>query len=119
MLGVTGFVGSLVVARLRVDLVRVDRVKIGRVSRMTDLGDMGSRLLAEVPIKVYVSEKRVALDFVDAIASQSLLSNAAQVEDEVGGFVRHVGLLRDAEAGLPVDDLTEGGKRISVDIQLN
>lgn len=91
------------------ELVRVHGVEVGCVGGVPDLGHVGSGLLAEVAVEVELLEEGVAFDVVGAVAAEALLGHAAEAEDEIGGLVSDVGLLRDAEGGLPVDDL-EGGR---------
>lgn len=97
-----------------VHLVRVDRVEVGRVGGVVDLGHVRRLLRAQVLAKVDALEEGVRLHLVRVLA-QPPVRPAAQLQDQVGRLGRQLGLRRDAQRRLPVDHLEdEGNIRIAV-----
>lgn len=72
---------------------------------MSDFGDVGGTCLTKVAVEVDGSKERMLFDFVDAVATQTRLGYTTQLEDQVGGRIGNVGLLRNSQRCLPVDDL--------------
>lgn len=89
-----------------VHLVRVHRIKVGRVRRVVDLGHIGRLLRSQVLAKVNAAEEGMRLHLVRILA-QTTIRSAAQLQDQVRRLRGELRLWRDAEGRLPVDHLEE------------
>lgn len=83
----------------------IHRVKIGGVHGVADGGDVGGRLLSDVPGKVDGVKERVRLEVIGSIPAQAAVSRAAQLSDEVSGLSAEPHLRGDVQRVLPVDHL--------------
>lgn len=76
-------------------LLRVHRVKVGRVGAVCDLGHVRRWLLPQVRGEVHRAEEGLCLDLVSAILAQPVLGPTAQLNDDVRGLGTQFGLRGD------------------------
>lgn len=65
---------------------------------------MRCRLPAQALFEIDLIEERVRLNLA-SVLTQTLVSTATQLQNQVGAFVRKVGLLRDLQCRFPMDHL--------------
>lgn len=86
----------------------LDRVKVGRVHWVGNLGPVGGRLLPQVAGEVHLGEERVSLYLTCAVCTQSILSRAAEATNDINSLGAQFDLGRHLQCALPVYDLQQG-----------
>ena len=97
---------ALVLLLTVTQLVRIHRVKVGRVGGVADGGDVGRLLLAQ-GFKVDTGEERVCLDLIGSVDAQAVLRSTAQPLNQVFGRLAQLGVSWDLQLVLPIDYLQQ------------
>ena len=102
MLAIVQRVIQLVLIATIAQLIRNNRIEIGRVRSVADLWDVRRRFVAKATLEIDAFKERVRFQFTP----RSLIGRRAQAHDQIRRFRRQVRNLGYTQRRRPIDDLS-------------